>query len=82
MREALSQLPGDASMEVAISTGSEHWRAGEIVLSIDGSGEVAVLHRRSGAEHSYAGAVEPDALERLAGDWPLWTLRVPAERAG
>jgi hypothetical protein len=63
--DVLRQLPGDPGIAVEISTGSEHWRGGEIVLTMDGSGAVAVRHRRAGEETRYDATLGPAELAEL-----------------
>jgi hypothetical protein len=59
-------LPHDPELAIEISEGNEHWRAGEITLTVEGSGAVEVRHRRAGEERRYAGTLEPAELERFA----------------
>lgn len=65
--DLLRRLPGDPDVAVEISRGMEHWRAGEITLTVAGSGAVEVRHRRAGEERRYTGSLDADALGRLAG---------------
>ena len=65
--DLVRSLPGDPQLAIEISEGIEHWRAGEITLIVEGSGAVAVRHRRAGEERRYTGTLEPAELERLAG---------------
>jgi hypothetical protein len=65
--DLLRRLPGDPQLAIEISEGIEHWRAGEITLTVDGSGAVTVRHRRAGEERRYAGTLDPDELARFAG---------------
>ena len=46
--EILKRLGSDPEVSVLVSTGTEHWRAGEITLRVRGGGAVEVEHRRSG----------------------------------
>jgi hypothetical protein len=64
--DLVRRLPGDPELAIEISEGIEHWRAGEITLTVDGSGAVEVRHRRAGEEHRYAGTLSPDELARFA----------------
>jgi len=70
--ELLRNLSHEPELEVAISTGTEHWRTGEIELRVRGDGEVAIRQRRAGEEHAYDGRLEPERVRRLgeelAGD--------------
>jgi hypothetical protein len=65
--DLLRRLPGDPELAIEISEGIEHWRAGEITLTVEGSGTVTVRHRRAGEERRYAGTLDPDELARFAG---------------
>jgi hypothetical protein len=65
--DLVRRLPGDPELAIEISEGIEHWRAGEITLTVHGSGAVEVRHRRAGEERRYVGALDPDELARFAG---------------
>jgi hypothetical protein len=65
--DLVRRLPSDPELAIEISEGIEHWRAGEITLTVEGSGAVEVRHRRAGEERTYAGTLSPDELERFAG---------------
>jgi hypothetical protein len=65
--DLVRRLPDDPELAIEISEGIEHWRAGEITLTVEGSGAVQVRHRRAGEERRYAGTLDEDELARLAG---------------
>jgi hypothetical protein len=63
----LRELPGDAGLTLEIVSGTEHWRGGEIALTVDGAGAADVRHRRAGEERHYRGTLDRPALEALIG---------------
>lgn len=60
--DALERLGSDPEVTVVVSTGTEHWRAGEITLRVNGSGAIEVEHNRSGEHTDYAGMLSSDEL--------------------
>jgi hypothetical protein len=66
--ELLRNLPEEPEVEVAITTGTEHWRTGEIELRVRGDGEVVVRQRRAGEEREYDGRLDPERLRRLGAE--------------
>jgi hypothetical protein len=65
--EALRNLADDPELAVEIRDGTEHWRGGEIALTVHGSGVVRVVHRRGGEVRTYAETIEPERVAELAG---------------
>jgi hypothetical protein len=53
-------------MALEIRTGTEHWRAGEITLAVDGSGAASVVHRRAGQETRYDATLDESEVSGLA----------------
>ena len=66
--ELLRNLGDEPDLEVGITTGTEHWRTGQIELRVRGDGEVAIRQRRAGEEHEYGGRLDPDRVRRLGED--------------
>jgi hypothetical protein len=63
--EVLEQLGSEPGVTVTISTGTEHWRAGEITLRVHGGGAVEVEQRRSGEHSEYTATLGADELRAL-----------------
>jgi hypothetical protein len=63
--EILERLGSEPGVAVVISTGTEHWRAGEITLRLHGSGAVEVEQRRSGEHSEYTATFGADELVAL-----------------
>ena len=66
--ETLQRLGSDPEVTVVVSTGTEHWRAGEITLRVHGGGAVEVEHRRSGEHGEYASALDPGELAEFGAE--------------
>ena len=64
---ALGRLADDPELELEIRDGTEHWRGGEITLTVTGAGRAEVLHRRAGEEHTYTAALDRGRIAELAG---------------
>ena len=64
--QMLRELPGDPGLAIAICDGIEHWDAGEIMLTVHGSGIAEVRHRRAGSERRYDAELDAAQLERFA----------------
>lgn len=79
LESVLRALPGDAALELEVSRGNEHWRGGELTLTVSGSGTVRVRHRREGEEQRYRGSLESDRLRALISR--LADLGFAADRA-
>jgi hypothetical protein len=61
-------LADHPDLTVEVTTGTEHWRVGEIALVVGGDGSVDVLNRRAGREQRFSGQLERDAVDALGGD--------------
>lgn len=66
--DALERLGSDPEVTVIVSTGTEHWRAGEITLRVNGGGAIEVEHNRSGEHTEYAGTLDRDELASLGDE--------------
>jgi hypothetical protein len=55
-------------LTVEVTTGTEHWRTGEIALVVGGDGSVDVLNRRAGSEQRFRGRLERAAVDALGSD--------------
>ena len=64
----LARLPEDRDLVVSVTTGTEHWRAGQIALSVGGDGAAIVDHRRDGEHRRYTGTLGRDELARLGAE--------------
>lgn len=51
---------------VELTTGTEHFEAGEIALRVHRDGSVEVHQRRAGEHRQYAGSLDPDELAGFA----------------
>jgi hypothetical protein len=51
---------------VELTTGTEHYEAGEIALRVHRGGPVEVDQRRAGEHRQYTGSLDPDELARFA----------------
>jgi hypothetical protein len=66
--QVLEGLGSEPDLTVLISTGIEHWRAGEITLRVHGTGTVEVEQRRSGEHGEYTGTLGADELAALGAE--------------
>ena len=57
----------DPELELQIRDGTEHWRGGEITLTVNGAGRAEVLHRRAGEERTYSATLPRERVAELAG---------------
>jgi hypothetical protein len=57
---------GLSNWTVELTTGTEHFEAGEIALRVHRDGSVEVDHRRAGEHRRYAGSLDPDELAGFA----------------
>lgn len=55
-------------LAIAVTTGTEHWRMGEITLVVGGDGSVDVHNRRAGKEQRFSGRIERAAVDALGSD--------------
>ena len=58
----------DPSSALRVTVGREHFRHGEIALTVHGSGEVEVVQLRSGSERHWRGRLAPERLTELAAE--------------
>ena len=65
---AAQPLLQDPSSELQVAVGREHFRNGEVALTVHGSGEVDVVQLRSGAERDWHARLAGDRLQALAGE--------------
>ena len=61
--QPLLQDPGS---ELEVAVGREHFRNGQVALTVHGSGEVDVVQLRSGAERDWHATLADDRLRALA----------------
>ena len=73
------QDPGSA-LEVAV--GREHFRNGEVALTVHGSGDVDVVQLRSGAERDWHGRIEAERVQALADELAELDLAALRPREG
>jgi hypothetical protein len=69
-----------SSWTVELTTGTEHFEAGEIALRVQQGGAVEVDHRRAGEHRRYTGSLDPDELARFEetmGEVGIDTLTSP-----
>jgi len=66
--EVPQPLADHPDLAVEVTTGTEHWRVGEIALVVGGDGSVDVVNRRAGKEQRFSGRIERDAVDALGGD--------------
>jgi hypothetical protein len=65
---------------VELTTGTEHFEAGEIALRVHQGGSVEVDHRRAGNQRRYTGSLDADELAHFAqvmGEVGIETLSSP-----
>ena len=58
----------ESSSAVEVAVGREHFRNGEVALTVHGSGELDVVQLRSGAERDWHGRLEAERLQALADE--------------
>ena len=58
----------DPTSAVEVAVGREHFRNGEVALTVHGSGEVDVVQLRSGAERDWHARLADDRLRALAAE--------------
>ncbi len=74
----MPRLLEDRTSALEVAVGREHFRNGEVALTIHGSGEVDVVQLRSGAERDWHARLADDRLRALAdelGELDLAALR-------
>jgi hypothetical protein len=65
MEALLRSIPGDADLELEVTRGNEHWRGGELTLTVNGSGALRVRHRRGDDGQDFRGSLDPERLRAL-----------------
>lgn len=65
---AAPRLLEDPSSTLEVAVGQEHFRNGEVALTVHGSGDVDVLQLRSGVERDWHGRLADDRLHALADE--------------
>ena len=65
---AASRPLHDPSSALEVAVGREHFRNGEVALTVHGSGAVDVVQLRSGAERDWHGRLADDRLRALAAE--------------
>jgi hypothetical protein len=63
--EELRQLSAHPDLEVVIRTGTQHWKAGEITLTVRGDGAAAVLQRQASGETPFDATLTKDEVDRF-----------------
>jgi|SRR5215207_5229910 len=58
----------DPSSALEVAVGREHFRTGEVALTVHGSGEVDVVQLRSGAERDWHARLEAARVQALADE--------------
>ena len=58
----------DPASALEVAVGREHFRNGEVALTVHGSGAVDVVHLRSGAERDWHARLADDRLRALADE--------------
>ena len=74
----MPRLLEDRTSALEVAVGREHFRNGEVALTIHGSGEVDVVQLRSGAERDWHARLADDRLRALTdelGELDLAALR-------
>lgn len=63
--EELRQLSAHPDLEVVIRTGTEHWRTGEITLTVRGDGAARVVQRQAQGATSFEATLGKDHVDAL-----------------
>ena len=64
----MPRLLEDPASALEVAVGREHFRNGEVALTVHGSGEVDVVQLRSGAERDWHARLADDRLRALADE--------------
>ena len=72
----------DPSSALEVAVGREHFRNGEVALTVHGSGEIDVVQLRSGAERDWHARLEAERLQALADELAELDLAELRPRAG
>ena len=65
MEDSLAHLAEHASLTVSIRTGTEHWKLGQITLTLRGDGQAQVVNLRAGERLEFSSQLEPDEVARV-----------------
>lgn len=63
MTDELRQVSAHPDLEIVIRTGTQHWRAGEITLTVRGNGSAAVAQRQAETTASFEATLDRDDLD-------------------
>lgn len=77
--EELRQVSAHPDLEIVIRTGTEHWRAGEITLTVHGNGSAAVTQRQAQGVKSFEATLKTDEVDAFGRE--LGAHRFTARRA-
>jgi phytoene dehydrogenase-like protein len=77
--QPLLQDPGS---ELEVAVGREHFRNGQVALTVHGSGEIDVVQLRSGAERDWHATFADDRLRALAAELAELDVAALRPRAG
>jgi hypothetical protein len=72
----------DPSSALEVAVGREHFRNGEVALTVRGSGEVDVVQLRSGAERDWHARLAADRVQALAAELAELDLAALRPREG
>ena len=78
----MPRLLEDRTSALEVAVGREHFRNGEVALTIRGSGEVDVVQLRSGAERDWHARLADDRLRALADELAALDLAALRPREG
>ena len=78
----MPRLLEDRTSALEVAVGREHFRNGEVALTIHGSGEVDVVQLRSGAERDWHARLADDRLRALADELAELDLAALRPREG
>lgn len=65
MSDELRQLSSHPDLVVVIRTGTQHWKAGEITLTVRGDGEAVVIQRLASGDTSFQATLTKDEVDRF-----------------
>ncbi len=72
----------DPSSALEVSVGHEHFRNGEVTLSVDGTGAMRVVQLRSGTEREWEGRLAAERVAALSDELAALDLRTVSARGG
>jgi hypothetical protein len=61
--DELRHLSAHPDLEVVIRTGTQHWKAGEITLTVHGDGAATVIQRQASGETSFEATLTKDEVD-------------------